>query len=459
MLRRSLLGLAVLAFAAVGGRALAHDGNDRDDRKWVATWTTSPVNVFKGSGTTQTNALVNFAFPFTGPPAIPEANNQTLRMIVKPDIWGDVMRVRLSNTWGTGPVTFGAVTVGLHSFSGATVAGTNTPVKFNGSRSVTVPAGAEVFSDAFHVRWVHGVGDGDADDRVDPTLEGRNLAVSMYIPGHSGPMTFHGTGLQESFLGAPGTGDHTGDDTDDAYPYETSSFFFVDAVDVLAPADTRVLVGAGSSSVDGSITTPGNNDRFLNWMSRRLHEAYGQHVSVVNEGIGGDTAGVPGPGQTRPLLQTMAERLDRDVLGTSGVTDVIFYVGTNDWGDKIPPDQSIASLKSMAAILRGRGIHVIGSTLITDVGQAGTDDLTMTAHNTINQFILTPGSYDSVADFYNATRDPLNTNFLTTKLQIQYATHSDPTGTPDWLHLGRAGAQAEADTLDIGFFKPARGRH
>src|SRR6267143_1804540 len=118
--------------------------------------------------------------------------------------------------------------------------------------------------------------------------------------------------------------------------------------------------------------------------------------------------------------------------------------------------QSIASLQSMVAKLHARGINAIGSTLITNVGQAGTSAATYTAHNDINQFILAPGSFDSVADFYNATRDPADPIFLTTKLQLQYATHSDPTGTPDWLHLGRAGALAEADTLDIGFFRPAR---
>jgi hypothetical protein len=64
-----------------------------------------------------------------------------------------------------------------------------------------------------------------------------------------------------------------------------------------------------------------------------------------------------------------------------------------------------------------------------------------------------------VADFYNATRDPANADFLTTMLQTRFATHSDPTGTPDWLHLGRAGAEAEADTLDVGFFAPTRPHH
>ena len=470
MLKKIIVGMIAIALLAIAGRAVAHDDHDSKARKWAASWTIPPVNTFRGIAPPTgaglqthplTSALVNFAFPFTAP-ALPQANNQSLRMIVKPDIWGNVMRVRLSNTWGSNPITFGAVAIGLQSYSGATVAGTNTPVTFGGSRSVTVAAGTQVFSDAIRIRWAqedNDDGDNDGDDRVSPVLEGRNLAVSMYIPGQSGPMTFHGTALQESFLGAPNTGDHTRDDGDEAYPYETPSWFFVTEVDVLAPADTRVLVGAGSSSVDGSITTPGNNDRFLNWMSRRLHAAYGQHVSVVNAGIGGDTAAIPGPGQTRPLLQVLPERFDRDVLGTSGITDVVFYAGTNDFGDGMPSSQSIASLQSMVARLRGLGIHAIGSTLISNVQQGGTSAATYTAHNDINQYILARGNFDSVADFYNATRDPNNANFLTTLIQDRFATHSDPTGTPDWLHLGRAGALEEAKQLDIEFFRPSHGHH
>jgi len=91
-----------------------------------------------------------------------------------------------------GSVTFGRVAIGLSSFAGATVAGTNRQVTFNGGASVTVAAGAEVFSDAVRVDWA---GDGD-DERVSFTVEGRNLAISMFIPGSSGPMTFHGTALQ-----------------------------------------------------------------------------------------------------------------------------------------------------------------------------------------------------------------------------------------------------------------------
>jgi hypothetical protein len=110
----------------------------------------------------------------------------------------------------------------------------------------------------------------------------------------------------------------------------------------------------------------------------------------------------------------------------------------------------------MVAKLHAHGIKAIGGTLISNVGQAGTNAATYTAHNDINQFILARGNFDSTADFYNKTRDPNNADFLTTTLQLQYATHSDPTGTPDFLHLGRAGAEAEAATLDLNFFKPNR---
>jgi hypothetical protein len=59
--------------------------------------------------------------------------------------------------------------------------------------------------------------------------------------------------------------------------------------------------------------------------------------------------------------------------------------------------------------------------------------------------------FDSTADFYTVTADP-----VTKILLPQYAIHSDPNGTPDYLHVGCAGAEAEANTLDISFFAPDR---
>jgi hypothetical protein len=409
--------------------------------KWAASWTTAPQDVFGGSSAP---ALVNFAFPN---PTTVGAENQTLRMIVKPDIWSNKIRLRFSNFWGTQPVTLGHVMVGLQSYSGNVVPGTNTEVTFGGRESVTIPAGQQIFSDGVLLKWVQGE---PSEFDVDPVIDGHNLAVSIFVQGSSGPLTYHATALNESFLSGPNVGDVTRDESDFNYPYETNHFFLVDAVDVWVPSDTRVLVGAGSSSVDGSVTTPDNNDRFLNWMSRRLHAVWGNHVSVVNEGIGGDTAAIPA---VLPLRQVLPQRFSRDILGVSGITDVLFYVGTNDFGDGVLPAQSIASLQSMVSILRSQGIKAIGSTLISNVGQAGTNAETYAAHIEINNYILSAGAFDSTADFYTATADP------TTKILLpQYSTHSDPDGTPDFLHLGRAGAEAEADTLDVNFFAPIFGK-
>jgi hypothetical protein len=115
--------------------------------KWAASWTTAPQDVFPGSSTP---ALVNFAFPN---PTV-GANNQTLRMIIKPDLWSNKIRLRFSNYWDTQPVTLGHVMVGLQAYSGNLVASTNTEVTFGGKQSVTIPPGEEIFSDAVLLKWV-----------------------------------------------------------------------------------------------------------------------------------------------------------------------------------------------------------------------------------------------------------------------------------------------------------------
>jgi hypothetical protein len=169
---------------------------------------------------------------------------------------------------------------------------------------------------------------------------------------------------------------------------------------------------------------------------------------VVNEGIGGDTAGIPA---VLPLRQVLPQRFSRDILGVSGITDVLFYAGTNDFGDGVPAPKSIMSLTSMVQILPNHGIKAIGATLISNINQVGTGPDTYAAHIEINNFILNSHVFDSTADFYTVTADP-----VTKVLLPQYATHSDPNGTPDFLHVGRAGAEAEASTLDVKFFAPTR---
>src|SRR5215469_9099194 len=90
-------------------------------------------------------AQQRFAFPS----AQTGANDQTFRLIVQPDIWGRQARLRLSNVFGTKPVTFDDAFVGLQMGAGALVKGSNQPVTFGGKASVTVAPGSAVWSDAF----------------------------------------------------------------------------------------------------------------------------------------------------------------------------------------------------------------------------------------------------------------------------------------------------------------------
>src|SRR4030095_8942663 len=153
-LSKAAATLCVIATLAIGPVATA---DDRGGGHWVASWATSPAAFFVYTAPVvqnqalapaparfaQANIQPDLKFPF------PDGSNrgattQTLRSIVKPDLWGDEVRIRFSNVFGNQPLTFDAVTVGLQEYGANLVHGTNTRVTFRGSNSVTIPAGEEV---------------------------------------------------------------------------------------------------------------------------------------------------------------------------------------------------------------------------------------------------------------------------------------------------------------------------
>ena len=347
--------VAVLAALTFAPLAIADNDNDSDrdrgrDQHWVASWATAPATFFvyahpvpptypPGAPTAFAPASIlpdqAYAFP-TGTTL--GATNQTIRSIVKPDLWGHRMRVKFSNVFGTQPVTFSAVTVGLQEYGANVLDDTITPLRFGGRDSVTIPAGTEVWSDGVALEWVK-----NADDA---SVQGRNIAISYAVQGNSGPMTYHAAAHQTSYVSAPNSGDRTRDTNAFGYPYTTTSWYFVREVDVMAPADTVVVCAFGDSITDGSHSTLSANDRWEDVLSKRLHEAYGNRVSVVNEGIGGNRVVNPvvanstaGPAAT--------DRLDRDVLALSGLTHVVWLEGINDLGATHTPAAIIAGYQEV----------------------------------------------------------------------------------------------------------------
>src|SRR4051795_7130687 len=101
---------ATLATAASGASAGA-PGSARHDRSggWVNAWQGSPVQGATIAG--------------SGCPADVGLKNQTVRNIVAPTAGGRVLRVRLSNAFGTTPLHLSAASVALAGTGAAAVPG------------------------------------------------------------------------------------------------------------------------------------------------------------------------------------------------------------------------------------------------------------------------------------------------------------------------------------------------
>src|SRR5262245_13379993 len=110
---------------------------------WATVWAASAHGPFP-SGNPSAQPNLSFAFPVPAE----GARDQSMRMIVRPDLWAGQTRIRLTNAFGTAPVTFDDVFVGLQESGAVVVAGTNQRVRFGGSSRVTIPAGATRWSDA-----------------------------------------------------------------------------------------------------------------------------------------------------------------------------------------------------------------------------------------------------------------------------------------------------------------------
>src|SRR2546426_11206874 len=197
---------------------------------WVTTWAAAhqarlqaPLGGQRGGPAPPANAA----------PA--SFNDQTIRMIVHTSLGGRRARVTLSNAFGNSPLTIGAVHVALRSRESAIVAGSDRALAFNGKPAVTIAPGAHVMSDPVDLD-VPQLGD---------------LAISVYVPGDSGQLTMHNTGLHTTYIAK---GNVSGEASlNDAATVR--SYYWISGVDVIAPADTAAIVAFGDSITDGATST------------------------------------------------------------------------------------------------------------------------------------------------------------------------------------------------------------
>jgi lysophospholipase L1-like esterase len=316
---------------------------------------------------------------------------------------------------------------------------------------VTVPAGASVWSDPVALPFVH--------DTAAAELIGRKLAVSFHVAGESGPMTWHAKALQTSYVSPPGSGSKGASEDEAAFPYSTASWFFLDAVEMMAPAESFAVVAFGDSITDGTASTMNGDDRWPDVLSRRLHAIYGNRVVVVNAGIGGNQVAGPaqyGAQKPFPGGPSAQMRIDRDVIELSGISAVIWLEGINDFSRN--GNASVQTVINGMREVVGRihaerpEIRVFGATVLTALGASNA------AHGfpeqdqrrrALNNFIRRSGLFDAVVDFDRVTYDAESGG-----LKPEFIPESTTGGPGDKLHPNRAGYLAMGMAIDLDLFKP-----
>src|SRR5688572_24858299 len=231
-LRRLVLALLLAACPGTlaGQRAQEH---------WVATWGTAQ-EIYRAPPPQPNPAQQQAQAAAPTQPAVAPApgfrgtrmfENQTVRMIVKASIGGQRARVKLTSAFGTPPVTIGAAHLALRREGSAIVPGTDRALTFGGKPSVTLMPGTVILSDP-----------------VDLAIPAQaDLAVSLFLPANSGRPTAHSLGLHTTYVSR--TGDFAGAAQIDA-DTTTRSYYWLDGVEVLAPADAATVVGFGDSITD-----------------------------------------------------------------------------------------------------------------------------------------------------------------------------------------------------------------
>jgi lysophospholipase L1-like esterase len=378
-----------------------------DDMHWVGTWATAPAPA-EGA-----------AF-----------SNQTLRMNARISIGGHTLRVRLSNAYGTRPLTVGAAQIDLRASGAGVVPDAGRTLTFGGAGSATIAAGALLVSDP-------------VDMDLAPLTD---MAISIYLPGDV-PASFGITGRyarQTNYISPPG--DFS---CEDVMPVGrlTDDWYFVNGIDVMAPAGTGGVVALGDSLTDANIST---HDAFCRWpdqLARRLVARKGGRVlGVMNQGLGGNRIlhDIRGDSGLR--------RLDRDVLAQPGVTHVIVMLGTNDlrnrWAkpeEEATAEQMIAGLKQMAQRAHTRGIRIFGCTLTPFENETflvgAWNPAREAVRQAVNAWIRDGGAFDAVIDFDKGLRDP---EHPTSMLPVY--------DCGDHLHPSDMGYNRMGDIIDLALF-------
>lgn len=411
---------------AVPGAATADPLPSCAGQGWLGVWAAAPSDASGG-----TDDMDRYDMSMNPKSAV---RDETIRAILTPTFGGTTARVRLSNRFGTVPVTFAQTTVARRASGPSVVAGTVAALTFAGDQSVIVAPGLDVLSDP-------------VDFAVQPF---EPLAVSLHVAGDVGKPTEHDVARQTSYLTPEGTGDHTGDVDGNAFTQRTTSRPFVSGVEVLAPLSDGAVAALGDSITDGYQAVPAGapetlegidaDGRWPDDLARRLAAA-GRPLSVLNLGIAGNRVLQDSAVGGQPDVQGAAviRRLDADLFSQSGVTTVIWLEGINDllMSPNATVDQLTAGYRDVIGRMHSHGLRVLQATL-TPAGGSAAPQGSEAVRQAVNAWIRQESPADGVVDFDAAVRDAGDPSRINPAFDGS-----------DHLHFNLAGYQAMADAVPL----------
>lgn len=421
-----VMGLIVLfVLVTLSGQAVAQKSVPIGH--WVSAWTTALYAPKAMPGITAGSTIAD----------------KTIRMIVRPSIGGQRLRVRFSNEFGTAPLTIASARIALTDEGSKIQMATDRVLTFGGRAKITIPAGAPAFSDP-------------VDIVVKPFAE---VSVSIYLAGPALALSMHGQALQDSSISGPGDltskAELPGADTNQAW-------YFLSGVDMWTPAGITALVAFGDSITQGYGAKSGSYIDYPTQLAQRLAAQPVKTLAVVNQGISGNRILHDGAGASA------LARLDRDVLSLPGVAHMIVLEGINDItfphvrlpGAKaadetsseepfrsqfVSAEELIVGLQQIIARTRAHGIKVYGATIMPCEGVNTYSDEGEAIRQSVNKWIRTSNTFDVVLDFDKLVRDP----HQPTKMRAEY-------DSGDHVHPGAAGYKAMADSIPLGVLRPHR---
>ncbi|QEV19185.1 SGNH/GDSL hydrolase family protein [Streptomyces alboniger] len=404
--------LALTAGAALTGAHASPAVQDRGPG-WSAAWAAAPQRPSAGFDANWSEAGFD---------------RQTLRQVVRVTEGGTRARIRLSNAYGASPLRVESATVARTEKGAAVEKGSVRRLTFDGKRSVTIPAGGQLSSDAAGLKL-------DAFESV---------TVTLHFSGTTGPATFHAQAFATSYRA---DGDHTADPGAEAFGASTESWYYLSGVDVSGPrpAERDGVVLFGDSITDGFASSTDRNRRWSDALAERLAKAGGQRP-VLNAGIGGNMV----LNDSAWYGEKSANRFARDALDLPGVGTVVVLEGVNDIGfsetDKptykpgptVSARQLIDGHRRLIREARAKGLKVVGATLLPLGGSDHYGPHAAAVSDEFNAWVRTSGEYDAYVDFDKALADPADPE----RIAPEY-------DSGDHLHPNEAGYRAMARAVEL----------